>query len=471
MRSYATEPQWLRFRFRDELDNWRSLACQLHRVRLGYDGPQRIFGVVRDDTLQETRRQRVLADLSAQRQHAAELADFASALITAATEQELQQVVLTRAASSFGGTGALFAVVDDKRRLRVSSDAAVTPQLVDALHGLSLDAPNPLPHAIRTGEPQLIHDREDYVRRWPEGGNLPSFGPDMALVITPLGPMGIQPQGACMMTCDKGRHPSRNERTLINMVAELTGQALKRIGVHQARVELAVALQHAMLPRLPDHLPGLDVAARYQPSQDGLDIGGDWYDAFVTRDGAVTVEIGDAQGHDVDAAAVMGQVRTSLRAIANQESDPTTVLTRINDLLVTMAAKRFASCTMLHFDPRNGLVTGASAGHVPLLSAHEDGSYDVHMLPGGPVLGVLSHAAYPEQTFTLERDTALIMVTDGLVEGPNLTLDAGLDHVGRLAATALHDGLNAESTADRLIEGAIAMDHLDDVAVLVIRRT
>ncbi|MGW5272618.1 PP2C family protein-serine/threonine phosphatase [Streptomyces sp. NPDC004044] len=62
-----------------------------------------------------------------------------------------------------------------------------------------------------------------------------------------------------------------------------------------------------MLPTLPEHLPGLDVAARYRPSRDGLDIGGDWYDAFVMPDGAIALEIGDAQGHDVDAAAAMGQ--------------------------------------------------------------------------------------------------------------------------------------------------------------------
>ncbi|AVH58964.1 hypothetical protein C4B68_27975 [Streptomyces dengpaensis] len=74
-----------------------------------------------------------------------------------------------------------------------------------------------------------------------------------------------------------------------------------------------------------------------------------------------------------DLAEAMGQVRASIRAIAAHEPDPATVLTRINELLVTMGADRFASCTMLHLDPRDGQVTGASAGHVPLLYAHKDG--------------------------------------------------------------------------------------------------
>jgi serine phosphatase RsbU (regulator of sigma subunit) len=241
--------------------------------------------------------------------------------------------------------------------------------------------------------------------------------------------------------------------------------------LQEARVELATALQQTMLPTLPEHLPSLEVAARYRPSRDGLDIGGDWYDAFVMPDGAIALEIGDAQGHDVDAAAAMGQVRASMRAIAAHEPDPATVLTRTNELLVTMDAARFASCTMLRIDPGDGRVTGASAGHVPLLYARDDGSHSIREMPGGPVLGVLPDADYPEETFTLDKDAALVMVTDGVVEGPALTLDAGLERAGTLAAQAVHDGLNAEETADRILDAAVAVDHLDDVAVLIIRRT
>ncbi|MFF2999502.1 PP2C family protein-serine/threonine phosphatase [Streptomyces sp. NPDC057950] len=223
------------------------------------------------------------------------------------------------------------------------------------------------------------------------------------------------------------------------------------------------------LPK-PDHLPGLEVAARYRPSRDGLDIGGDWYDAFMMPGGAVAPEIGDSQGHDVDAAAFMGQVRTSIRAIAPREPEPATVLTRTNELLVTMNPARFASCTMLYISPDEGQVIGTSAGHVPLLCARKDGSSEVRELPGGPVLGVVAGTDYREETFTLEEGTALVMVTDGVVEGPGLTLDDGLQRVGTLAAQALHNGLNAEAIADRILDAAVAVDHLDDVAVLVIRR-
>ncbi|WP_329359689.1 SpoIIE family protein phosphatase [Streptomyces sp. NBC_01483] len=98
------------------------------------------------------------------------------------------------------------------------------------------------------------------------------------------------------------------------------------------------------------------------------------------------------------------------------------------------------------------------------------GSHTIRTLPSGPVLGIVPGAEYPEETFTLEEGTALVMVTDGVVEGPRLTLDAGLERAGALAGGALKDRLGVEATADRILDAVAAVDHLDDVAVLVIRR-
>ncbi|WP_329537589.1 SpoIIE family protein phosphatase (plasmid) [Streptomyces sp. NBC_01450] len=471
VRSTAARSPWIRLRFLTERDGWHLLVCRVRRIILGSGGPERVFGVIRDDTKREARRRRAKDALSAERQRADEIAAFSSAVMTAVTEQEVRQVVLTRLAATFGGTGAALAFIT-QGRLRVSSDAGI-PIPVAALQGLPLDAPSALPYVIRTGEPQFIPNQEDYIRRWPHGAMVPYFDQldsGFAISITSLSPIGDQPLGAWLVTYDSEHHSSPDERALMGTLADLAGQALKRVSLQEARVELATALQQTMLPTLPEHLPGLEVAARYRPSRDGLDIGGDWYDAFVMPDGAVALEIGDAQGHDVDAAAFMGQVRASMRAIAAHEPGPATVLARTNELLVTMGAARFASCTMLRIDPGDGRVTGASAGHVPLLYARDDGSHSIHELPGGPVLGVVLGTEYGEETFALHEDSALVMVTDGVVEGPGLTLEAGLERAGTLAGAALHDGLNAEETADRVLDAAVAVDHLDDVAVLVIRR-
>lgn len=108
---------------------------------------------------------------------------------------------------------------------------------------------------------------------------------------------------------------------------------------------------------------------------------------------------------------------------------------------------------------------------MPLLCARENGSSDIRELPGGPVLGVLPGTDYLEESFRLGEGTAPVMVTDGVVEGPGLRLDAGLERAGTQAAQALHDGLNAEAIADRILDAAVAVDLLDNVAVLVIKRT
>ncbi|TFV29667.1 hypothetical protein E4K10_48830 [Streptomyces sp. T1317-0309] len=261
--------------------------------------------MIRDDTCDEARRREMVAAVEAQRRRADEIAEFSSALITASTEQELRQVVLTRLAATFAGTGAALALVDDEEHLSVSSDAGLPSWHVDALHCRSLDEQGPLPHAIRTGEPLFIRNQEDLLRRWPNGDAAPLAwpGPDVAMSITPLGLGGAQAPGAWVVTYDSGHHPSPDEKAFMITLAELAGQALGRIRSQQARLELATAVQDHMLPKLPENLPGLEVAARYRPCRAGLDIGGDWYDAFLMTDGAIAVEIGDAQGHDVDAAA------------------------------------------------------------------------------------------------------------------------------------------------------------------------
>ncbi|MFD7442129.1 SpoIIE family protein phosphatase [Streptomyces sp. NPDC059909] len=465
----APQLPWTSLRFHSDHGDWYQLACQTRPIQLGYDGPEQVFGMIRDDTQHEAHRKETLAALGAERRRASEI-EFSSALIRAATEHELQQVVLTRLAATFGGTGAALALVDNGH-LFVSTDASLSMR-VATRRRLSLDDPLPIAQAARTGKSLFFANKGEFLRRWPDADPILQWpNPEIAASVTPLGPAGDQPLGAWVVTYDSGHRPSPDENAFMITLAELAGQALVRIRSQQARVELATAVQQHMLPTLPERLPGLEVAARYRPCRTGLDIGGDWYDAFLMPDGAVAVEIGDAQGHDVDAAAFMGQVRGSMRAFASHEPDPATVLTHVNQLLVAMDAPRFASCTMLRIDPRSGRVTGASAGHVPLLCAHDDGSHDVRRLPGGPVLGILPDADYPEETFTLDKDTALVMVTDGVVEASDLTLDAGLEQTGTLAAQALRDGLSAQETADRILDAATAMKHSDDLAVLVVRRT
>lgn len=196
VRSSVAQSPWIRSRFHTEHDGWRMLASQARRITLGYGGPERVFGVIRDESTMEAHRKDMLAAVSAERQRADEIAAFSSALFTAATEQELQQVVLTRLAAAYGGFGALFALVDDGR-LQVSSDAGIPTWQTDALLGLSLDEDRPLPCAIRTGQPQFIASQEELARCWLSDSRAAQAppGPDVAMSITPSAHRATDPSG------------------------------------------------------------------------------------------------------------------------------------------------------------------------------------------------------------------------------------------------------------------------------------
>ncbi|MCC3777505.1 PP2C family protein-serine/threonine phosphatase [Streptomyces sp. UNOB3_S3] len=266
---------------------------------------------------------------------------------------------------------------------------------------------------------------------------------------------------------------SRDKRSdavddLLTALGRLSDQALERVELQQARVELAIALQKELLPSALPTVPGLRSAARYAPARHGLDIGGDWYDGFRLPDGALGFSIGDVQGHDVEAAAFMGQIRIGLRAVAAVVPDPGEVLSRTNDLLVSMECGLFATCTFLRVDPATGEMSDARAGHVPAVWATGNGDWGVAEEEGGPPLGILPAQEYPVTRRLLADAEALVLFTDGIVEGPAFPIEAGLAEVARLVRARVH--ADPGELADEVIKIADLTGHTDDAAVLVLSR-
>ncbi|WP_316316743.1 PP2C family protein-serine/threonine phosphatase, partial [Clavibacter michiganensis] len=138
----------------------------------------------------------------------------------------------------------------------------------------------------------------------------------------------------------------------------------------------------------------LETAGRYLPGTQGLDVGGDWYDVVASGDGMALV-IGDVQGHGVQAAATMGQLRSAVRAFALGDRPPDEVMSGVNHLLADLDPGLFASCCYIRLDPATGRACAARAGHPPPLLRHPDGRTETLDLPGGVVLGVDPGAPYP----------------------------------------------------------------------------
>lgn len=264
------------------------------------------------------------------------------------------------------------------------------------------------------------------------------------------------------------RRPPRSASAddLLTTLGRLTAQAREGAELQQARVELAEALQREMLPATLPEVPGLQAAATYAPARHGLDIGGDWFDGFPLPDGALAFCIGDVQGHDVEAAAFMGQIRIGLRAVAAGAADPGEVLSRANDLLLSVDCGLFATCTFLRFDPDTWELSSARAGHVPGVWATADGRFGLAEDAGGLPLGIMPRESYPVTHRRLTKAGAFVLLTDGVVEGPSFPIEVGLMKVARLVSEKA--GADAAEVAAGVMTVAEYTGHQDDAAVIVL---
>jgi anti-sigma regulatory factor (Ser/Thr protein kinase)/putative methionine-R-sulfoxide reductase with GAF domain len=226
----------------------------------------------------------------------------------------------------------------------------------------------------------------------------------------------------------------------------------------------AVALQRSLLPdRLPD-LAGIETAARYLPARD--EVGGDWYDVIDLPGGQIGVAIGDVAGHGLRAAALMGQLRTGLRAYALEGHAPGETLKLLDRLLQTVTGRGMATAAYGIVDPTTGALRYASAGHLPpVLVRH---GHDAELLAPvtAPPLGSLPFAAYHEIEATLEPGDTLLLYTDGLIERRREPLTNGLE---RLRALATEPG-TAEQLCQRVTEQLVPPGGGDDdIAVVALR--
>ena len=244
---------------------------------------------------------------------------------------------------------------------------------------------------------------------------------------------------------------------------------------YDTEAALARGLQQALLPRRLSVHPEVETAGRYLPGTQGMEVGGDWYDVVAAGDGLALV-IGDVQGHGVQAAATMGQLRSAVRAFALSDRPPDEVMSGTNHLLIDLDPGQFASCCYLRLNPATGLARVARAGHPLPLLRHPDGRTEVCDMPGGVVLGVDTAAQYPVGELRLEPGAVLALYTDGLVERPGLDIDDG---VGALRVALAKAGAavgrparpSLTSVADRLTATARhTADRPDDIALLLAMR-
>ncbi|MFE5032537.1 SpoIIE family protein phosphatase [Streptomyces sp. NPDC056683] len=309
--------------------------------------------------------------------------------------------------------------------------------------------------------------REGRAQIWPARAALEpalaEVGPG-GLAVLPL-PAGGRMAGACLIGWDAPHDFGPDERALLTASAGLAGEALMRAHAFDAEHELVGMLQRALLPRRLPRLPGAEAVARYLPTTEGgLEVGGDWYDVIPLTDNHVALVIGDVQGHNASAAALMGQMRTALRAYAAEGHTPDVVVSHANRLLLDMESDLFATCCYVDVDMEDGTAWCVRAGHLPPVLRQPDGTTRIAETEGGPPLGVLGRAEFPMTQLSLRPGTVLALTTDGLVESPDADIDEGMERFARDLAGA--DPAHLGLVADVLLGNA---HRADDVALLLMR--
>ncbi|MER6747977.1 ATP-binding SpoIIE family protein phosphatase [Streptomyces fungicidicus] len=244
-------------------------------------------------------------------------------------------------------------------------------------------------------------------------------------------------------------------------------EAAERLRASERRQrETAVTLQRSLLPQELEEPDDLRVAATYHPGGTEAAVGGDWYDVITLGGGRTALVIGDVMGRGVRAAAVMGQLRTAVRAYARLDLPPHEVLQLLDGLAMEIDANQIATCAYAIHDPNEGRLVYASAGHLPILVRDENGTVRRADEPTGPPLGT-GGWMHSSGSVPLGPGSTAVLYTDGLVERRNEDLDEGIAALERALAGATG---GPQVVCDRLVRSAgVTPDHDDDVAVLVLQ--
>nr|WP_174315656.1 SpoIIE family protein phosphatase [Streptomyces sp. CB01881] len=248
--------------------------------------------------------------------------------------------------------------------------------------------------------------------------------------------------------------------------AEVTDQVLAATRLRESERrhrEAAVTLQRSLLPQKLDQPADLRVAATYQPGGAEAAVGGDWYDVIAIDGGRTALVIGDVMGRGLRAAAVMGQLRTAVRAYARLDLPPHEVMRLLDGLAMEIDANQIATCTYAVWDPQRHTLTYASAGHLPVLLRCPDGTVLRSEEQNGPPLGT-GGGVHVSHTLRLLPGTTGVLYTDGLVERRDEDIDQGLDLLARTLTGA--EGAPEVICARLLRAMGVTAEHDDDVAVL-----
>lgn len=237
---------------------------------------------------------------------------------------------------------------------------------------------------------------------------------------------------------------------------------------HEWERHTALTLQQAML-HSPDLAGHTEIAVRYMPATRSLNVCGDWYDVVDLPDEKFTVAVGDVVGHGLEAAAVMGMLRSALSAAVRAIPEPGKAMDVLSGYARTFEGALATTAAKAVIDRRSRRITYTCAGHLPPVLSRQDGTVVLLDQATDPPLGVLTdQTPRPQATVPYAPGDTLVLYTDGLVERRGEDIDTGLLRL--TDAVARHARLSPHDLADTLLQRlGVADGGPDDIALIVVR--
>jgi PAS domain S-box-containing protein len=340
---------------------------------------------------------------------------------------------------------------------------------------IDMTAPTGLPRVIRTGKSELYPSIDSALLE----GSLDEEQLEVirelqlsSVMLLPLRARGRTLGTISFVFAESRRSYGEADLVLAEDLASRAALALDNARLYRERDEIARTLQEGLLPGPVPEIPGVELAARYQAAGEGIDVGGDFYDAFDTEDGAWALVVGDVCGKGPKAAALMGTARHTIRAAALREHRPSAVLTTLNTALHQQSREQwFCTVCYVRLRPQTGgaRLTVCAGGHPLPAILRADGTVEFAGTPG-TLLGVFTDIELTDVMVDLGPGDALVLFTDGLTDAERTGREFGQKWLTDVLARNV--GRSVEEIA-RSLEREVHSDRNqglpDDLAILVAR--
>jgi PAS domain S-box-containing protein len=406
------------------------------------------------------------------------VADVATRLHGAVTPAELYER-LSRTIIAYTADWCTVVVPSGDELIRVA--AAHRDPILDGLakrlvggYPHPFSGPSPGVVVYRSGEPlrlrqlaqQIVTDLDDSIASAAYGRTLRLLGDGPGLIM----PIFFNGDVAAVLTMVRtGGEPfSDADVAAMTQVAATVADLLDDALHLETQRETASALQAAALPRTLPTPDGLALAAGYRAASEGIQVGGDWYDAFELQSGHIALVVGDAAGHGLQSAALMTQMRNALRAHLFDSFGPSESIAKLSSFIATQEPEAFATLICVQIDPTTGEGIWASAGHpAPILLNRQGVSVHLRGKPAPPIGSAdpQSLDRPVEHPIVLNAGDRLVMFTDGLFERRGVDLEIGLTHL--MITAEQTRGRDVTTACESILREMLLGPHDDDVCLLI----